>query len=139
MPAKKADKKVELIGMAELERNLKKLGASIYTKEAKAVYTQAGHVIRKWARYFAPYDKTRKKGTHLRDAILVSPGPMVFPNVLVTVRYRRPGAPHAHLIEFGTSRAAPHPYMRPAAATGAQEVADVIRKGLLPVIVDAVS
>src|SRR5687767_4229075 len=93
---------VEVKGLDQLFRNLDLVGKVPTTKEGKEVFFRAGKIVRKYARYFAPYGKDRKKGTHLRDAILVSRGPLAFPDVLVTVRYRRPGAPHAHLLEFGT-------------------------------------
>jgi len=129
MPAK-----VSIAGMDRLMRNIKLVGEVPNTAAAKAVFHKAGLVVRKYAMYFAPYDPKRKKGTHLREAILVSDGPLAFTDVLVTVRYRRPGAPHAHLIEFGTVKSGAHPFMRPAAATAAGEVQAIIHKELMPLI-----
>src|SRR5688500_7676724 len=106
--------KIEVIGLEKLFRNLDLIEKVPKTEEAKAVFHRAGLIVRKYARYYAPYDKGRKKGTHLRDAILVSDGPLAFTDVLVTVRYKRPGAPHAHLIEFGSVRHRAYPFMRPA-------------------------
>ncbi len=126
--------KIEMIGLNKLASNLELLAQIPKTAEAKAVFVKAAQPIRKWARYFAPYDKNRKKGTHLRDAILVSPGPKIFPDVLVVVRYKRPGAPHAHLLEFGTVKMAPHPFMRPAVSTGRGEVEQILHKDLLALI-----
>jgi HK97 gp10 family phage protein len=125
---------VEVKGLDKLFRNLDLIGKVPQTKEAKAVFHKAGLVVRKYARYFAPYDKKRKKGTHLRDAILVSDGPLAFTDVLVTVRYKRPGAPHAHLIEFGTVKNPAYPFMRPAAATSEREVEQIIHRGILALI-----
>lgn len=128
--------KIELIGLPKLFSNLELLEKLPKTRQTKKVLHGAGLVVRKWARYYAPYDKNRKKGTHLRDAILVSDGPLAFTDVLVVVRYKRPGAPHAHLPEFGTVKMAARPYMRPAAATARPEVEQIIHKELLSLIVN---
>lgn len=125
---------VEIQGLEKLFRNIDLVGKVPATKEAKAVFHKAGLVVRKYARYYAPYDPERKKGTHLRDAILVSDGPRVFTDVLVTVRYKRPGAPHAHLLEFGTVKMRARPFMRPAASTAKSEVETIIRKEILALI-----
>jgi len=125
---------VEIKGLNELFRNLDLVGKVPNTKEAKRVFHKAGLVVRKYARFYAPYDKKRKKGTHLRDAILVSDGPLTFTDVLVTVRSKRPGAPHAHLLEFGTVRNRAYPFMRPAAATARGEVAETLKKDILALI-----
>lgn len=125
---------VEVKGLNELFRNLDLVGKVPKTEEAKQVFFDAGKIVRKYARYFAPYDKKRKKGTHLRDAILVSKGPLAFTDVLVTVRYKRPGAPHAHLIEFGTVRMAARPFMRPAASTAKGEVQQLLHEEILKLI-----
>lgn len=120
--------------MRRLENNIELLKKCPHTKEAKKIFHRYGLVVRKWARYFAPYDPKRKKGEHLRDAILVSDGPLAFTDCLVTVRYKRPGAPHAHLQEFGTVRMAAHPFMRPAASTAAAEVGDGMKRDILELI-----
>lgn len=125
---------VEVLGLDKLARNLELVGKVPKTKDAKAVYHKAGLVVRRWARYFAPFDSERKKGTHLRDAILVSDGPLAFTNSLVTVRYKRPGAPHAHLLEFGTVKMAARPFMRPAASTARGEVESIIKSEILKLI-----
>lgn len=125
---------IEVTGMKELLRNLKLVEEVPHTKEAKQIFFDAGKIVRNYARHFAPYGKTRTKGTHLRDAILVSKGPLLFTDVLVTVRYKRPGAPHAHLIEFGTVKSPAHPFMRPAASTAKVQVQEVIKKQLIALI-----
>jgi HK97 gp10 family phage protein len=125
---------VEIQGLDKLFRNLDLISAVPRTKEAKRIFHRAGLIVRRYARYFAPYDPGRKKGTHLRDAILVSDGPLLFSDVLVTVRYKRPGAPHAHLLEFGTVKMAARPFMRPAAATAKSEVHDLLKKEILALV-----
>jgi len=130
--------KVDVVGLPNALQNLARVAASVNTPAAKKVYIEAGWRVAVWARYYAPFDSSRgKKGAHLRDSILVTPGPLLWTDVLVTVRYKRPGAPHAHLIEFGTSKFGGHPFMRPAVATAAKEVEAILRKGLLQVIAAA--
>lgn len=125
---------MKLEGLEKLFRNNDLIARVPNTKAGKAIFHRGGLVVRKYARYFAPYNKDRKKGTHLRDAILVSDGPLAFTDVLVTVRYKRPGAPHAHLLEFGTVKMAARPFMRPAASTARGEVESLIKKELLALI-----
>ncbi|GAB6170937.1 HK97 gp10 family phage protein [Paradesulfitobacterium aromaticivorans] len=42
----------------------------------------------------------------------------------------RAKAPHAHLVEFGTSRAAAHPFLQPALEKNKQEVTEIIKTKL---------
>lgn len=125
---------ISISGLGRLDANLELLKKVQNTPEAKKIYHTAGLAVRKWARYYAPYDKHRKKGTHLRDAILVSDGPRAFSNSLVVVRYKRPGAPHAHLLEFGTVKMRAYPFMRPAASTAKGEVEKILHTEILKLI-----
>jgi HK97 gp10 family phage protein len=129
MPAK-----VTVSGLDQLDKNVALLRRLPYTEEAKKVFMDAGRIVRDRARDYAPFDSGRKKGTHLRDAILVSPGPKSFPDVLVTVRYRRPGAPHAHLVEFGTVKMAARPFLRPAVSATRLQVQAQIKREFLQLI-----
>ena len=126
---------VEIEGLDQLMNNLNLVGNVPASAAAKAVFHQAGLVVRRYARFYAPFDPDRKKGTHLRDAILVSDGPKQYPNVLVVVSYKmKGGAPHAHLLEFGTVKMSARPYMRPASATAKPEVEWIIHDGILELI-----
>lgn len=129
---------VQVTGIDRALKNIARLAGSMNAPAAKRVYVKAAWRVALRASYLAPYDSKRKKGTHLRDAILVSPGPLFYSNALVGVRYRRPGAPHAHLVEFGTTRMQARPFMRPAAVSTAGEVQVVLREGLEQVIASTV-
>lgn len=132
--------RVEMVGIDELDRNIGRIIKNIKSKDLKVkVLRPAARPVWSLARQYAPYDPTRKKGTHLRDAILISDGASIYQDVLVVVRYKRPGAPHAHLLEFGTVRMAARPFMRPAASAAAPEVRQIIAEELIPFIQSSLS
>lgn len=103
-------------------------------QSAKDVFVEAAQVVRGFARTNAPYDDRRKKGTHLRDAIFVNAGDPGQPNALVGVRYKAPGAPHSHIVEYGSVKMAAHPFMRPAIQQASESVKAIIKNGLLKII-----
>ncbi len=51
------------------------------------------------------------------------------PAVFVAVDYRKKGS-HAHLLEYGTVKMAPHPFMRPALDESRQDAVSDIEKGV---------
>lgn len=63
----------------------------------------------------------------LRDAIyrVYSPEKSSDANKLYRISWNKKKAPHGHLVEFGTSRAPAHPFIRPAA----DRLPDAIRAG----------
>ena len=121
-----------------MEANLAKLGKLPFTKQAKRVYAGAAEKVQKRAKELAPYDEGRMKGTHLRDAIVIGYGPLGLSDVVVAVRYKRPGAPHSHLIEFGTVKMRARPFMRPAAAQMAGAVGAKLKQDMLDLITGSV-
>lgn len=135
--SREAAKAFRIEGIAEIQANIAKVMNRAVGTAAKDVYYRAGVILRDRARANAPYDPGRKKGTHLRDAIFCGRGDPTKPNVLVGVRYKVPGAPHAHLVEFGTSKWAGKPYFRPALAQSGPQIASTIKDGLLKIINDA--
>jgi HK97 gp10 family phage protein len=127
---------ITIEGIPGFEKNLTRLARLAFEDQTKKMYARAAWKIVQRAKALAPYDAKRKKGTHLRDAILVSPGPRHYTNVLVAVRYKRPGAPHAHLVEFGTARWSGHPFLRPAVSSTQAEVQTEIEVGFLQLMHD---
>lgn len=132
-----ARKAFQIEGIEEIQANLARVLDEVTGEQAKDVYYEAGKILRDAARAKAPYDTGRVKGTHLRDAIFVDRGEKIKPNVLVGVRYKAPGAPHAHLIEYGSHKAPAQPYMRPAISGTASRIGKVIEQGLRKVIENA--
>jgi HK97 gp10 family phage protein len=86
-------------------------------------------VLRDEARDLVPV-KTGK----LKSAIFAAYGDDRKPNVLVGVNYNI--APHAHLVEYGTSHSAAHPYMRPAITATRSKIANIVADGLKKVLQD---
>lgn len=99
-------------------------------KKAKEVYLSAAMKIRDGARTRAP-----KVTGKLRESIFAARGDMNKPNALVGVNYRI--APHAHLVEYGTVKSRPRPFLRPAISASAAEVRKVIESGLRKIVEDA--
>ncbi len=88
--------------------------------------TAAGaRVIRDAARELAPYDPSRTEGTHLNEAIIVKrlQGTNDIMRIGALTGSSKNGAPHAHLVEFGTVNQPANPYLRPAATLVQQQVA----------------
>ena len=143
-----ARKALQIEGLEEIHDRLAAIKNAVTGRQVKDVYYAAGRRLRDRARANAPYDPGRKKGIHLRDAIFVDWGEENKPNVLVGVRYGLAdltgygiipgtGAPHAHLVEYGSARTSAHPYMRPAIAQEASAIANDIKQGLLKIIESA--
>ena len=66
------------------------------------------HRVQRDAKKRAPYDPNRRKpGPHLRDTIVVE-------KIDDGIYEVGPTAPYGHIIEFGSVRQAPQPYMLPA-------------------------
>jgi HK97 gp10 family phage protein len=121
-------------GLKEIQDKLKTKIDDVTGQKVKDLVYENGVILRDRARANAPYDPGRKKGTHLRDAIFVSRGDPDKADVLVGVRYRVPGAPHAHLVEYGTSKMQARPFFRPAMAQTGQQIASNIKTGLLKIL-----
>lgn len=111
--------------------NVAALIDQVRAEKLKSVFLKAGTILRDRARTNAPY-RTGK----LRSAIFVDEGKPQLPNVLVGVNLRR--APHAYLVENGTSKAKPKPYFRTAITTERQNMAKVIFDGLVDSITKAI-
>lgn len=124
-------------GLKEIQDRLSKILNETTGREAKRVYLGGGIILRDQVRRNAPYDPKRKKGVHLRDAIFAAAGPEDIPNVLVGVRIGRRyqgGAPHAWLVEYGSSRSRAQPYFRPALTQTGPKIGRTIKDGLLEII-----
>lgn len=128
-------KSVRIEGLEELAKNIERTAASIGPAKAKSIYADGAALIRDRAKQLAPFDPTRRKGTHLRDAIYMYTRNPRESFVLVGVRHSPRGAPHAHLMEFGYATRgggffAGRPYFRPAIAEMSDQAGKVIIDGL---------
>lgn len=121
-------------GLEAIQSKLGTIMNAIVGKEAKQVYMEAGLILRNQARTNAPVRTGR-----LRNAIFAGMGDPNKPNVLVGVSYggkgRPTGAPHAHLVEYGSSRwPGGHPYFRPAITQSGPRIGATIKEGLQAII-----
>ena len=112
-------------GIDEMLAKLRAL--KVVPRNAKETFVRAAMVIRDEARDLVP----RKSG-RLHDAIFAGAGDPKKPDALVGVNqdWRRGGAPHAHFIEYGTSKRPAHPFMRPALRAARPTAARIIAEGL---------
>lgn len=117
-----------VIDTGPLENLLKKLPDATKKKVVRLAVAAGARVIRDKAKELAPYDSTRRTGTHLRDAIVVRR--VKNTNDLMNIGVLARKAPHGHLLEFGTVKMSPRPFLRPAADTTKQEVAQTTIKAL---------
>jgi HK97 gp10 family phage protein len=127
---REATKALRFEGMEAVLAKLANVVDKVTGKAAKEVFLAAGIKLRDGARARVPV-RTGK----LKKAIFASRGDENKPNVLVGVNYKI--APHAHLVEYGTVRTHPHPYLRPALAVTAAEMRQIIEGGLRRIIQEA--
>jgi len=94
----------------EIERNVNKIVANV-NKEKTATLLAAARKVQKRIKEKAPRGPTGnlKKATYAKAL----PETLTRPSVAFAgIRARK--APHAHLLEFGTVKMPPHPFIRPA-------------------------
>ena len=104
------------IDTSGLESLLKKLPEETAKKVTRNAVAAGARVIRDHAKQLAPYDTSRKSGTHLRDGIVVKR--VKSTNDVYSIGTQTKGkkkVPHGHLVEYGTKRSSPKPFLRPAA------------------------
>lgn len=117
-----------LEGVPELAAALRKVARDVEADEViDRALMPAAEMLRDAIRARAPV-RTGK----LRDAVFAGRGDPrrdpFGPTVLYGVNERK--APHAHFLEFGTSRAPAHPFVRPAVAATAPAAAARIAQGI---------
>lgn len=97
--------RVLITGTGELDRFLRKFPITVQKKLVKAAVRSGGTILKNEMKRYAPYGRTRRRGTHLRDAILVKKDPRRTDVYKVGASYTFPkAAPHAHLVEYGTKK-----------------------------------
>ncbi len=124
--------RVTVENLTELQELFRRLNQISVTPEARQGYIKAARILYNRARELCPWGRKRKKGTHLRDAIFLGPGPEHHPNVLVGVNHKK--APHAHLVEYGRRGWAGKPFFRPAWAQTRPAVLQTVEATLLQLL-----
>ena len=120
--------KVSMHGLKELNSALKQLPDKLQEKALKNAMAAGARVIRNEARERVPVGQGPR---HLRDMIVVSKslkrrGRRLNLRGYVVVGIKEEGRFYAHLVEFGSIHAAPHPFMRPAFDTKKEEALRII-------------
>ncbi len=114
---------MEMRGVIDVTENIERVKKSLSMEQIESVLLHGAQVMAEAIRNRAPIAKRGhyKKGSKdlippgsLRRSIIAKTmqrrGEKAAP-ALVAIDYRI--APHAHFVEFGTSRAGPHPFFRP--------------------------
>ena len=107
--------RMEVTGLAELERQLIALGEKAGTKVLREAGRAALQVVEQDMKEHAGYDESAK-GPHMRDSIKIRSTTRAKGNAVVVLRVG-PSKPHyikALAQEFGTVKQIPDPFIRPA-------------------------
>lgn len=128
-----ADMKVsmKLIGVDALNRKLEKMVKAAGHKNTEPLILKLAETIRDRIRQKAPVGPT---GRLKRSPVAkLMPRKQNMPAIAIAGIDRKI-APHAHLVEFGTSRMAAHPFFRPAVDGCRRGVMERIKDGLKKLI-----
>ena len=120
---------VKIEGLQEFYKAIEDLTKGIRAKQTVGFRMQAAEAIVADAKSRAPFDSGK-----LREAIHAKE----MPKGGVIAAVDRKQAPHAHLLEFGTSRMAAKPYFRPAVDAQTQKVLSILEQGYSNAIKGAV-
>lgn len=101
----------QIKGAKEMERLLKELGPQVANKVGDQTVRAGARPIVEEAKRLVPV-----RTGELRDSITtqVSKRNGGDKERVALIGFKRPASSRAHLIEFGTSHSAPHPFLRPA-------------------------
>lgn len=160
-PSLQGKGKFAIYGLPELFNKLNALGSVVEEEPVYSLLMRGGAIpLRDKARANAPYDPKRRRGVHLRDAIIAAYGDdsrsRSGPNVMAGVDRKK--APHWAIVEYGTSRFVgrsfdplfgfsvererrniARPYWRPAVAEMKPTIASNWAAGLKQIITDTLA
>jgi len=115
----------------ELESILNNLHNEIKLKVTRLAVAAGARIIRDSAKSLAPFNPYRSSGVHLKDAIVISRIRSTNDVHIIGTRSKgKKAAPHAHLLEFGTVKMSPQPFLRPASEVSAEAAINEIIKKL---------
>lgn len=116
---------VEIKGIEQVQKMLKLLPERVQRKAMKQGVAAGARKVLSEARKLVPVKTGRlKKSLRTRYIKKASRGP--FGRIVYKVEAARPEGSHAHLVEFGTSRAAAKPFLRPAFEIAKEPAANAI-------------
>ncbi len=126
---------INLDGMRQLQRQIERLAKAFPEGKTEEISLQAAEVIAEDARQRAPVESGRLKRAIQAKRWKRGKSESV---VLAAVDRSKNGAPHAGLVEFGTSRTAAKPYFRPAVESKSGESRRILEQGLRQLVEEAV-
>jgi HK97 gp10 family phage protein len=141
---------VKPLGLKELRSQIANLAKALSPEKSEPVLYRGAEIIGDSARAKAAYNPRRKKGIHLRDAVIVKKlkrfGKEPAPSIAAVDRKK---APHAHLVEHGSGervdkrgrklgRMPARPFMRPAFDQNKRRVLEQVERELGQLIDEAV-
>ncbi len=111
--------KIKIEGLDELDKAIRKLPQNIQKRVLKGALRAGGRVIVKDAKQRVPVDS----GTLKKSIVVVTGRSKEGALMFVTTKS---SAFYSHLIEFGTSKMRPQPFLRPAFDNTQEEVIQAI-------------
>ena len=125
---------IRIDGLKDLEKDFKRLTKSFKPEEVKKASMEAAQIIRDEAERRAPLGPTG----NLKKSNVVKPlnKDKKKPSAIAAVD--RKVAPHAHFVEFGTSKMTARPFFRPAVELEGPKAAQKFRDSLKKLVEKAV-
>jgi HK97 gp10 family phage protein len=129
----------EIAGLPELVEKLNSMAEAVESDRVYALLMRGANMLAHDAQDNAPYDEGRTEGIHLRDAIFASEGDPSKdrrgPTVIAGVNTKK--APHAPLVERGTSKMPAQPFWRTSITATRPAIAHTYAEGVKEIIEDA--
>jgi len=125
---------IKIDGLKELEKDFKRLTKCFKPEEIKKVAVDSAEIIRADAERRAPLGPTGK----LKKSNVVKTLDRNKKRPAAIAAVDRKVAPHAHFMEFGTSKMAAKPFFRPAVETQGDKAASKFRDSLEKLVKKAV-
>lgn len=126
-------------GEKQLQKQLGEVARALGPDAVEKLAIKCAEIIVEDSRRRAPEDTGTLKKAHiakLLDRWGANPAPAVA-KVNYSSRESVPAAPHAHLVEWGTSKMAARPYFRPAVDSKGPVAAKRLREGLRRLVEEA--
>jgi len=132
MPAKM---RLEIQGLDELERRIKSLRSALEAKDVEEILVKGARLVRDDAKRRAPRGPTG----NLRRGVKAKKGKRrgkMYSTAFAAMDYKV--APHAYLVEYGTSKMRARPYFRPAVDSMKDQVRQTVQAGIDKLLQEAI-
>ncbi len=126
---------VDIKGLDELERRIKSLRSALEAKEVEGILVEGARIIRDDAKRRAPLGPTG----NLRRGVKAKKGKRrgkMYSTAFAAMDWKV--APHAYLVEYGTSKMRARPYFRPAIDSMKDQVRQTVQAGVDKLLQEAI-